>query len=125
MIDNKQINKTGVETMKLFLVAASGDCAAGGMGNANDALEIKKEDYELVKNYMKIQNDYLTESAMMESLDDCHKDTFLEIMNKYWDLMAKMMKKEIFKHKWHTRTIWVLVRGNELKYYAPITTIEG
>ena len=108
--------------MKLFLVADSGDCAAGGMGDANDALEIKKEDYELVKNYMKIQNDYLTESAMMEILDDCHKDTFLEIINKYWDLMAKMMKKEIFKHKWHTRTIWVLVRGNELKYYAPTTT---
>ena len=100
--------------MSLFLVANEGDCAAGGLGNTNDIIEIKKENFELIKNFMAIQNEYITESAMMESLDDCLNNTFIEIMNRYWSIMDKMMEKEIFKHKYHTRTLWVLVREDEL-----------
>lgn len=108
--------------MKLFLVANGGDCSAGAMGNSNHAIEIKKENYGLIKNFMKRQNDFLTASAMMETFEECTGPVFGEINERYLEVMHEMTEKGIFKHKYHARTFWELARGDELERHAPITT---
>ena len=106
--------------MTLFLVANDGDCSAKGMTDTNDAIRIEKKHYEMIKSFMKAQNDYLTESAMMESFEECTGTVFREICERYWNVMDRMAEAGIFKHKYHSRTFWELVREDELERYSSI-----
>tara|TARA_Y100000310_G_scaffold192327_1_gene192281 strand:+ start:51 stop:398 length:348 start_codon:yes stop_codon:yes gene_type:complete len=110
--------------MKVFLVASDGDCAAGGLSNTNDAILIEKKHYEMIKSFMKAQNDYLTESAMMERWEECTGPAFREICERYWNVMERMTEAGIFKHKYHARTFWELVRENDLEHHDPIEEVH-
>ena len=104
--------------MNLYLVAKDGDCSNGAMGNSNDAILVEKKHYELVKRYLHAQLSFemgVSISATKGKL--CSQD----VIDKYWDLLEQLSDANIFKHKYHCRTFWVLVSEDELEDHQPIS----
>ena len=104
--------------MNLYLVAKDGDCSNGAMGNSNDAILVEKKHYELVKRYLHAQLSFEMGVSIFATKGKlCSQD----VIDKYWDLLEELSEVNIFKHKYHCRTFWVLVSEDELEDHQPIS----
>ena len=115
---------------KLYLVSTSGDYSRFGMGDSNHALTIPKKHLALIKRFMKAQWEYYTNVITVQTGDEfttTYKETdenMTEIIEKYWELCAELMKAGIFKNKYHCRTTWTIEYEEDLHEHEPIKIDE-
>ncbi len=91
------------------LVAISGDCSKEGMGSYNEAIPFQNQHINLVKKFIKAQNDL--ELAFMF----CEYGTASsrKATNKFYDAFAELKNLGIFEHKWQSRTSWKVTFNNK------------
>lgn len=97
----------------LYLIATSGDYAAGGMGEVNAVLPFRKKHYGLVETFVKAQLAWRTaltfdkDRTIIRPLTDAHMVAEHALLNA-----------GVFHHKYHCRTSWEIVHPEELHIRA-------
>ena len=101
----------------LCLIALSGDCAKGGMGNSNEVLPFRPEHNSLVKTFLKAQLAYDMHLALnrysSNGLDFESPKTKTAYENEAAAGRA-LIDAGVFHHKYHQRTTWELAYMDEL-----------
>ncbi len=100
---------------ELCLMAISGDCVKGGMGNYNSAQSFGPEHYGIVREYIRAQAEY-------------DVSLYLEYPGTDWPILSDarlrnarraLREANIFKHKWHCRTSWMICEIDCASNHAP------
>ena len=95
-----------------YLYATSGDLSEGAMGDKACAIEIKQEDYKLIKNFMAAQNDFLTEVFFSKNL---RNKKITKCVDRFFSSCEKLFDVGIFTNKYQCRTTWELWHGCDMK----------
>ena len=95
------------------LLATDGDCAPGGHGDFPDFIPIHQEDFPLIAEYLRTENEcailsaenfYKNKGTGKWKFSRKHQNA----MSKHQDLGDELIERGIFHHKWHKRTTWQL-----------------
>lgn len=100
------------------LVAKSGDCAAGGLGDSNDVLPFDDKHKQSICEFLYAQLDWQIHAQYYASMWD---NAGREKLDRLHASGAILTHAGVFQHKWHERTQWELVPYNreELAHYQP------
>ena len=102
------------EPCALALVAISGDCAAGGMGEANEILPIDITQKRIVKKFLEAALAF--DIACKFTKQPMHVTPLTIRKNDALNEAGEALRDAgIFQHKWHKRTSWELVYIDELE----------
>ena len=95
--------------MQYCLLAISGDCSAGGMGDTSDYIPLQKSDMYLVAQYLRnqLERDILFASAG-DDLGVYKTDKCQQLVDEHHALGNALIAIGVFHHKWHKRTQWKL-----------------
>jgi hypothetical protein len=121
ILDVDLINRTRAARIKedgssLCLIALSGDCAKGGMGDANAVLPIQQKHFGLVKDYLEAELAFDMHCAFMShssGLNYGSPETQAAFQKKN-DAGMALRDAGVFHHKYHQRTTWELAYMDEL-----------
>lgn len=86
------------------LRAISGDCAAGGMSDKGDILPFTEDNLVLVYDYL-LANLKFHRSVAVNGLTS---NKAQKANRHFYDCAHEMERMQIFQHKWHARTGWVV-----------------
>ncbi len=108
---------------KYGLLAISGDCAKGGMGNKSDCIIISgTKNNDLIRSYLEAnQQVEILCTVYNRDPGDQNDQEYTDAIRKENDLGNKMIDAGVFKHKWHKRTSWILVELDDDNRY-PVNT---
>ena len=104
---------------KYGLLAISGDCAKGGMGDTSDCIIISgTKNNDLIRNYLEAhQQVHILSTLYNRNPGDQNDKEYTDAILKENDLGNKMIDAGVFKHKWHKRTDWILVELDDDNRY--------
>jgi hypothetical protein len=99
------------------LVAVSGDCSEGGMNDKATFINLEDKgntlplicDYlrnQLEINLWNLENDYFELSN--ENPDSVQLKKFTSLLKTHNELGNALIEANVFLHKWHKRTQWIL-----------------
>lgn len=108
---------------KYGLLATSGDCAKGGMGNTSDCIIISgTKNNDLIRSYLEAsQQVEILSTIYNRDPGNSNDKEYYDAIRKENDLGNQMIDAGVFKHKWHKRTSWILVELDDDNRY-PINT---
>ena len=98
---------------KYYLYATRGDLSEGAMGDKASVIEIKQEDYKLIKYFMDAQNEFNIEVFFSEGVNENRNQT--NYVRKFFSACDKMIDAGIFTNKYQCRTTWELWHGSDLE----------
>ena len=104
------------------LVAISGDCAAGGLGSANEVLPFDDKHMGIVVDYLRAQFEFFTHCHVKG-----HTGEVAALYTKLSDAVLALQSAGVFHHKYHARTQWELAYIGEvveMKRFRPYVIIE-
>tara|TARA_R110002073_G_scaffold318097_1_gene492009 strand:+ start:276 stop:887 length:612 start_codon:yes stop_codon:yes gene_type:complete len=93
-----------------YLLAIGGDCSAGAMSEHAEVLPVEEHNYELVADFLRVQNEW-TIASHFNPIESKHA---YDKLQDFWKACSKLKNANIFQHKWHSRTEWRLVYEDEL-----------
>jgi len=113
------------KAFELCLIALSGDCARGGIGEANEVLPFKQEHYGIVKEYLEAQLAFSLHRLHPLGLDYASPEA-QALYHRQIDAGMALREAGIFHHKYHNRTTWELAYMDELddiQRYKPYVVV--